>query len=105
MVDDEPAGRSQAPGSQAGTVAVAGQDEQPGAFGRGDDLPLDGAARGPGRRRRAIDADINRHPAEAPGASQPPPLGGHLAEIKEYLHGTNHRIGSAAAMVKTARVI
>ena len=32
---DEPAGRSQAPGSQAGTVAVAGQDEQPGAFGRG----------------------------------------------------------------------
>jgi hypothetical protein len=61
--------------------------------------------RGPGRRRRAIDADINRHPAEAPGAGQPPPLGGHLAKIKESLHGTNHRIGSAAAMVKTARVI
>jgi hypothetical protein len=40
-----------------------------------------------------------------PGASQPPPHGGHLAEVREYLHGTNHRIGSAAAMVKTARVI
>jgi len=40
-----------------------------------------------------------------PGASQPPPLDGHLAEVKEYLRGTNHRIGPAAAMVKTARVI
>jgi len=61
VVNDEPAGRSQAPGSQAGTVAVAGQDEQPGAFGRGD-------------RDQGIPA---RH----------------------------QRIGSAAAMVKTARVI
>jgi hypothetical protein len=61
--------------------------------------------RGPGRRRRATDADINQHLAEALGASQPPPLGGHLAETKEYLLGTSHRIGSAAAMVKTARVI
>jgi hypothetical protein len=51
VVDDKPAGRSQAPGSQASTVAVAGQDEQSGAFGRGDDLPLDApGARQPGAR-------------------------------------------------------
>ena len=50
----------------------------------------------------AIDADINQHLAEALGAaSQPPPLGAHLAQIKEYLRGTNPRIASAAAMVKT----
>jgi CO dehydrogenase maturation factor len=49
----------------------------------------------------AIDADINQHLAEALGASQPPPLGGHLTQIKEYLRGTNPRISSAAAMVKT----
>ena len=49
----------------------------------------------------AIDADINQHLAEALGASQPPPLGAHLPEIKEYLRGTNPRISSAAAMVKT----
>ena len=49
----------------------------------------------------AIDADINQHLAEALGASQPPPLGGHLPQIKEYLRGTNPRISSAAAMVKT----
>ena len=41
MVDDEAAGGTQAPGSQAGAVAVAGEDEQVGAFGGGDDLPLD----------------------------------------------------------------
>ena len=41
MVDDEPAGRSKAPGPQASAVAVAGKDEQPGAFGGGDDFPLD----------------------------------------------------------------
>jgi CO dehydrogenase maturation factor len=49
----------------------------------------------------AIDADINQHLAEALGASEPPPLGAHLTEIKEYLRGTNSRISSAAAMVKT----
>ena len=50
----------------------------------------------------AIDADINQHLAEALGAaSQPPPLGAHLTPIKEYLRGTNPRIASAAAMVKT----
>jgi hypothetical protein len=49
--------------------------------------------------------DINQHLAEALGAGQPPPLGGHLAETKEHLRGTSHRIGSAAAMVKAARVI
>jgi hypothetical protein len=48
-------------GSQAGTVAVAGRDDQPGAFGRGD-------------RDQGIPA-------------------------------RRQRIGSAAAMVKTARVI
>src|SRR5580700_7310854 len=49
----------------------------------------------------AIDADINQHLAEALGASEPPPMGGHLTLIKEYLRGTNPRISSAAAMVKT----
>ncbi|WP_431879497.1 ATP-binding protein [Micromonospora marina] len=54
----------------------------------------------------AIDADINQHLAVALGASasvaaQLPPLGEHLPEIKEYLRGTNPRIGSAAEMVKT----
>ena len=49
----------------------------------------------------AIDADINQHLAEALGASEPPPLGAHLTQIKEYLRGANPRIGSAAAMVKT----
>ena len=49
----------------------------------------------------AVDADINQHLAEALGASEPPALGAHLAEIKEYLRGSNPRISSAAAMVKT----
>jgi len=50
----------------------------------------------------AIDADINQHLAEALGAAVgPPPMGGHLTEIKEYLRGSNPRISSAAAMVKT----
>jgi len=50
----------------------------------------------------AIDADINQHLAEALGAGQDPPaLGAHLTQIKDYLRGTNPRISSAAAMVKT----
>jgi hypothetical protein len=49
----------------------------------------------------AIDADINQHLAEALGAGQPSAMGAHLTEIKEYLRGTNPRISSAAAMVKT----
>ena len=50
----------------------------------------------------AIDADINQHLAEALGVSgDPPAMGAHLAEIKEYLRGGNPRIASAAAMVKT----
>jgi CO dehydrogenase maturation factor len=50
----------------------------------------------------AIDADINQHLAEALGAGgQPPAMGAHLAGIREYLRGSNPRIGSAAAMVKT----
>ncbi len=50
----------------------------------------------------AIDADINQHLAEALGAARDPlPMGAHLAEIKEYLRGSNPRISSAAAMVKT----
>jgi CO dehydrogenase maturation factor len=49
----------------------------------------------------AIDADINQHLAEALDAGEPPPLGAHLTEIKEYLRGANPRIGSAASMVKT----
>jgi CO dehydrogenase maturation factor len=49
----------------------------------------------------AIDADINQHLAEALGAGQPRPMGSHLPEIKEYLRGSNRRISSAEAMVKT----
>ena len=50
----------------------------------------------------AIDADINQHLAEALGAAaEPPPMGSHLPQIKEYLRGSNPRITSAAAMVKT----
>jgi CO dehydrogenase maturation factor len=49
----------------------------------------------------AIDADINQHLAEALGADEPLPMGAHLPEIKEYLRGSNPRISSAAAMVKT----
>jgi CO dehydrogenase maturation factor len=50
----------------------------------------------------AVDADINQHLGEALGIDrEPPAMGAHLAEIKEYLRGTNPRISSAAAMVKT----
>jgi CO dehydrogenase maturation factor len=50
----------------------------------------------------AIDADINQHLAEALGADrEPPAMGAHLTEIKEYLRGANPRISSAASMVKT----
>jgi CO dehydrogenase maturation factor len=54
-----------------------------------------------GRPVVAIDADINQHLAEALGAAEPPPMGAYLPEIKEYLRGSNPRITSAAAMVKT----
>lgn len=54
----------------------------------------------------AIDADINQHLAAALGATEDqavllPSLGDHLLDIKEYLRGSNPRIGSAEAMVKT----
>jgi CO dehydrogenase maturation factor len=54
----------------------------------------------------AIDADINQHLAAALGAPEDeavmlPSLGDHLTEIKDYLRGTNPRIRSAEAMVKT----
>jgi CO dehydrogenase maturation factor len=54
----------------------------------------------------AIDADINQHLAAALGVSEDeavllPALGDHLTEIKEYLRGSNPRISSAGAMVKT----
>ncbi|PZG21776.1 nucleotide-binding protein [Nonomuraea aridisoli] len=50
----------------------------------------------------AIDADINQHLALVLGLDrQPEPLGAHLTEIKERLRGTNPRIPSAEAMVKT----
>ncbi|MCP2327804.1 CO dehydrogenase maturation factor [Hamadaea flava] len=54
----------------------------------------------------AVDADINQHLAAALGAPEDeavmlPALGDQLPAIKEYLRGTNPRISSAAAMVKT----
>ncbi|HEY2574801.1 MAG TPA: ATP-binding protein [Streptosporangiaceae bacterium] len=50
----------------------------------------------------AIDADINQHLGEALGADRvPPAMGAHLIGIKDYLRGSNPRISSAAAMVKT----
>ncbi|WP_269857569.1 ATP-binding protein [Streptomyces sp. RPT161] len=54
----------------------------------------------------AVDADINQHLGVALGLSEDeaarlPAMGGRLAEMKEYLRGTNPLIGSAASMVKT----
>ncbi|MFC4564667.1 ATP-binding protein [Nocardiopsis mangrovi] len=54
----------------------------------------------------AIDADINQNLGAALGApagelARLPPLGTHVADIKELLRGDNPRIGSAAEMVKT----
>jgi CO dehydrogenase maturation factor len=54
----------------------------------------------------AVDADINQHLGPALGltdtqAAQLPALGAHLPQIKEYLRGSNPRIGSADQMIKT----
>jgi CO dehydrogenase maturation factor len=54
----------------------------------------------------AIDADINQHLGAALGlaeddASAIPAMGEHLPKLKEYLRGSNPRITSAEAMVKT----
>ncbi|MFC5823119.1 ATP-binding protein [Nonomuraea insulae] len=50
----------------------------------------------------AMDADINQHLALVLGLDrQPDPLGSDLTEIKDRLRGTNPRIPSAEAMVKT----
>ncbi|MGF1427854.1 ATP-binding protein [Kitasatospora sp. LaBMicrA B282] len=59
-----------------------------------------------GRPVIAVDADINQHLGPALGltddqAARLPALGTHLPEIKEYLRGSNPRIGSAAEMIKT----
>ena len=52
----------------------------------------------------AVDADINQHLGAALGLPEGcavPALGDHLTALKEYLRGTNPRISSTAAMVKT----
>ncbi|KRV47570.1 ATP-binding protein [Wenjunlia vitaminophila] len=54
----------------------------------------------------AVDADINQHLGVALGldereAAALPAMGAHLPQIKEYLRGTNPRITSADAMIKT----
>jgi CO dehydrogenase maturation factor len=54
----------------------------------------------------AIDADINQHVAVALGATPSeagrwPALGDHLPLIKDYLRGSNPRISSSEAMIKT----
>ncbi|MEU0031476.1 ATP-binding protein [Streptomyces sp. NPDC006335] len=54
----------------------------------------------------AVDGDINQHLAEALGhdgdeALGAPPLGAHVADIKDFLRGTNPRIASREAMIKT----
>jgi CO dehydrogenase maturation factor len=64
------------------------------------------AASTPAAPLLALDADINQHLAAALGMAEGeavllPALGDHLTEIKEYLRGTNPRISSATAMVKT----
>jgi CO dehydrogenase maturation factor len=59
---------------------------------------------GIGRPVLAIDADINQHLGLALGLAEgvtPPPMGHHLAALKDYLRGDNPRIPSAAVMVKT----
>ncbi|MFF4605887.1 ATP-binding protein [Streptomyces sp. NPDC001339] len=54
----------------------------------------------------AVDADINQHLGAALGldeaeAAALPAMGAHLPLIKDYLRGSNPRIPSAAAMIKT----
>ncbi|MEV7072113.1 ATP-binding protein [Streptomyces sp. NPDC093990] len=53
----------------------------------------------------AVDGDINQHLAEALGHDGDdlgaPPLGAHVADIKDFLRGDNPRIASAEAMIKT----
>ncbi|MEU9404455.1 adenylyl-sulfate kinase [Streptomyces sp. NPDC048281] len=54
----------------------------------------------------AIDGDINQHLAHALGLDEDelfaaPPLSARTGEIKDYLRGTNPRIASREAMVKT----
>ena len=54
----------------------------------------------------AIDADINQHLATALGATDEqaltlPTLSAHLPLIKDWLRGSNPRIASAEAMIKT----
>ncbi|MFG2371161.1 ATP-binding protein [Streptomyces sp. NPDC048504] len=54
----------------------------------------------------AVDGDINQHLAYALGLDEDefftaPPLSARTGEIKDYLRGTNPRISSRAAMVKT----
>lgn len=54
----------------------------------------------------AIDADINQHLGEALGLTSEesalvPALGLEIERIKAYLRGTNQRIASASAMIKT----
>jgi CO dehydrogenase maturation factor len=61
---------------------------------------------GAGHPLLAMDADINQHLAAALGAPEDeavmlPALGDQLPAIKEHLRGTNPRISSADAMVKT----
>ncbi|MFF3328000.1 ATP-binding protein [Streptomyces sp. NPDC002888] len=53
----------------------------------------------------AIDGDINQHLAEAldpaDGTFTAPPLATRLGEIKDFLRGSNPRIASREAMIKT----
>ncbi|WP_037673090.1 ATP-binding protein [Streptomyces griseus] len=53
----------------------------------------------------AIDGDINQHLAEAldptDGTFTAPPLAAHLGDIKDFLRGSNPRIASREAMIKT----
>ncbi|MCY7344123.1 MAG: ATP-binding protein [Pseudonocardia sp.] len=56
-----------------------------------------------GRPVLAIDADINQHLGQALGHGGAPPraLGTDLGWLKDHLRGTNPRISSAEAMIKT----
>jgi hypothetical protein len=85
MVDDKAGSGTQAPGSQAGAVAVAGEDEKLGTFGGGDELALDP----PGSFH------LGTGPPEALGGGLKELLGGGGGQLLQA--GAGIAVGAAAA--------